>query len=484
MNTLCLPNRWSWGHALLLIMAFVAPSGNTRSAEPTGPASSLDRPPPSLWTRPAGDDWPQFLGLSQNGKSSEQGIRTDWPKGGLPLIWQQPLGTSYGIASISGGRLFQLDRVGDQERLTCLVAETGKELWRFDQPVDYRDLYGYNNGPRSSPTVDGGRVYTLGVAGRLCCVSAESGKLLWMHELNEKYQVVQNFFGVSACPLVVGDLVIVMVGGSPKEDLRLPPGRLDRVQPNGSALVAFDKRTGTEVWRGGEDTASYSTPIPALFLKAGTREPAAILAFTRSGLLAVQAATGKQLWLYPWRANFLESVNAAVPVLRGDEVLISECYQVGSSLLKVNERAFEVRRSDSENRRTQSFRAHWATPIEADGFLYGCSGRNEPDSDLRCVQWSDGEPQWVDPRRIRTSLLYVDGHFVVLDERGKMELIKASPKALEVVSSMDLGSMAAPDGQPLLTAPCWAAPVLAHGLLFVRGENRLCCFELIPQPEK
>ncbi len=439
-------------------------------------AVDYERAPARIGKRAKGADWPHFLGPQRNGKSSETGIRTDWKGGQLPVVWQRKLGRSYGIGSVAAGRYYSFERDGNQESLFCLAAETGELLWRFDQSIEYEDLYGYNNGPRSSPTIDGGRVYTLGVAGRLSCVGAVDGKPIWQHSLHDEYSVVQNFFGASACPVIVGELVIVMVGGSPKEDLQIPPGQLDRVSPNGTAIVAFDKRTGEEKWRAGDDLASYSTPLPIQI-----NDQPFLLAFAREGLLGIDVASGKSVWHFPWRANFLESVNAAVPIVRGDEVLISECYQVGSALLKFDSKNVKLLRRDPVSRREQSMRAHWATPIEIDGYIYGCSGRNEPDSDLRCIEWKTGALQWSDPRRVRTSLLAVDGHLVVLEEFGVLQLIKTDPKQLRVITELDLGVPHPELGLPAMRPPCWAAPVLSHGLLYIRSDDRLICFELIKE---
>ena len=441
-----------------------------------GPASPTLGSLRDLGTRNLGDDWPQFLGMRHDGTSAETGIRTDWSAGKLPVVWSREFGTSYGIGSVAAGRYFQLHRIGDSERLTCLNAETGEELWSQDHPVQYEDLYGYNNGPRTSPTIDGDSVYTMGVAGRLTCRDANDGRQRWFVDTNEKYGVVQNFFGVGCSPLVVDDLVIVMVGGSPSEDQRIPPGRLDRVSPNGSAIVAFDKKTGAERYRVGNYLASYASLRPMV-----VNNTTVVLAFVREGLLAIDAISGRQLWMFPWRSSLMESVNAAMPVVDGDQVLVSECYEIGSALLRAGEDNFKVLRSDSENRRLQTFRAHWATPIKVGDFLFGCSGRNPPDSDLRCVDWAAGKLKWSDFRRERTSLLGIDGHLVVLGERGGMELIKATSDGFQPVTTLNLAARdLTQPAQPPLNYPCWAAPIVSHGLMYVRGENTLICFELIP----
>jgi len=439
--------------------------------------TSGDAPPvdsASLWTRTAGEDWPRFLGTTFDGKSTETGIRTDWSGDALPVVWSMPVGTSYGIGAVADGRYFQHERVGDVERLRVVRAESGQPLWQDDLPVRYEDLYGYNNGPRDTPAIAGDKVVTYGVAGRLACRDVVTGKVNWTIDTNAKYGVIQNFFGVGCSPLVHDGKVIVMVGGSPAEDASLPPGRLDRVSPNGSALVAFDLQTGNEIWKVGDDLASYSSP--RIMTVGGVT---LALIFARDALLAVDVASGKVLWEYPHRARILESVNSIVPVVSGNRVLISECYEVGAVMLEVTANGYKEIWKDPSNRRQQSLRAHWATPIVVGDWLFGCSGRNEPDSDLRCIRWDSGEVAWSDGRRSRSSLMYVDGHFVVLDETGLMQLIKVNPDKLEVITEIDLG-IPGRNRQPL-GSPYWAAPALSHGLLYVRGSERVLCLELIPE---
>ncbi len=440
------------------------------------PLDSAGEQSTNLWTRAAGEDWPGFLGPSGDGRSSETGIQSDWSGDSPKVVWSLDVGTSYGIGAVAGGRYFQHERVGDRERLRAVRAETGEPLWQNDLPVTYTDMFGYNNGPRDTPAVDGDDVITFGVAGRLTCRNLIDGRVKWTIDTSEKYGVIQNFFGVGCSPLIHGDKVIVMVGGSPAEDASLPPGRLDRVTPNGSALVAFDRATGQEVWKAGDDLASYSSP--RLITIQGLTM---VLIFAREGLLAVEADAGKPLWHFPYRARSLESVNAMVPVISGSRVLLSECYEIGSVLLEVSREGCEVVWQDPPNRRQQAFRAHWATPILVDGWLYGCSGRNEPDSDLRCISWHNGQVAWADDRRSRCSLLYVDGHLVTLDESGLLELIKVDPERLSVISSIDLERAAA--GRQPLGRPYWAAPILSHGLLYVRGSERVLCLELIETAE-
>ena len=167
-------------------------------------------------------------------------------------------------------------------------------------------------------------------------------------------------------------------------------------------------------------------------------------------------------------------------------VFISETYGPGSSMLAVKPGGYDVVWQDNPRGRRKAFQAHWSTPMYVDGYLYGCSGRNSPDAQLRCIEWNTGRVAWSVADAVHSSLLYVDGHFVCLDEYGRLRLIKANPAQCEVVSQLNLGQRhprSTPErthARRLLRFPCWAAPILAHGLLYVRGKDRLLCLELIP----
>ena len=448
--------------AMMVVLGFVAPQvAGGQTSDP------LDRPPASVWTRQSGDDWPQFLGASVQGNSRETGIRKDWTQGKLPLLWRVPLSESYGMCSVAYGRVYQFDRVGDQARLICLTAEDGKELWRFEYPTDYEDMYGYNGGPRCSPLIDEGRVFIYGVEGMLHCLSAASGELVWKLDTMRRFGVLQNFFGVGSNPIIQGDLLWVMVGGSPPEDQRLPAGALDRARGNKSGLVAFDKRTGEVRRQFSDELASYASLKPATI-----QGKAWCFAFARGGLVGFDPVSGEQRFDFPWRARILESVNAATPVVVGDEVLITETYGPGAALLRVGARDAEVVWQDGRGRQ-KSLQAHWNTPVYHEGYVYASSGRHTADADLRCVQWKTGKVMWSRPGTTRCSLLGIDGCLIVLGERGDLYLIKASPEGYEEITRAEFD-------RSLLSYPSWAAPVVSHGLLFVRGERSLACFELIP----
>jgi outer membrane protein assembly factor BamB len=419
-------------------------------------------------------DWPAFLGPTGDGKSPEQGEFEPWGDNGPPLRWTLPVGNGYCAPSIAAGRLYLFDRHPAGQRLTCYDVAHARpaELWRFEYPSDFADQYGYDNGPRCCPVVDGDRVYLYGPEGILHCLNTADGSVIWKVDTAARFGVVPNFFGVGSTPVVEGDLLIAQVGGSPPDS---PATITGQTRPNGSAVVAFDKRTGQVRYQIGDELASYAGPVLA---ESAGRRWCFLLA--RGGLLAFNPADGKIDFHYPWRASIVESVNAANPVVVGDQVFISETYGPGSSLLRFKPGGFEVIWKDEGPQRAKKMQAHWPTPIHVDGYLYGSSGRHSGNAELRCVQWSSGKLMWSLPGLTRSSLMHVNGHFVVLTEFGKLILLKVNPERPEALFSVTPSNS---DGQPLIPDPAWAAPVLSDGRLYVRGKGLLACFQLLKKPQ-
>lgn len=441
------------------------------------PAKADDPPPPDLRTRKTGHDWPCFLGPTGDGVCAETGILKPWPAVGPHLVWMKTLGTGYSMPVVARGRLYLYDRIRARARLRALNAETGEELWKFDYPTDYRDQYGYNNGPRCCPVVDGDRVYIYGPEGMLHCVRASDGKLVWKVNTQAEFGVIPNFFGVGSTPVVEGDLLLAQIGGSPKGSENTP---FEDLKGTGTGVVAFDKYTGKVKWKASDELASYASPVLATIDKRRW-----CFVFARGGLVALEPATGKVDFHYPWRSGMLESANASNPVVVGNRVLLTECYEIGSSLLEVRPGGYKEVWTDKGKGRAKSLMGHWMTPIHVDGYVYGCNGRHREEAELRCVELANGKVMWREKDLTRCSLLHIDGHFVCLGEDGWLRLLKVNPKKYDEVSSVQLrprdrNGKTDEDAPPLLGYPCWAAPIVSNGLMYVRGKDRLVCLELIP----
>ena len=429
--------------------------------------ASLAPPGTSAQDASPGSDWPRILGPTADGKSPETGILTDWPTAGPPLVWEQSAGEGYAGPVIADGRLFLFDRRDDQARLRAMDARTGDLLWTTEYTSIYDDYYQYSRGPRAAPVVDGDLVFTFGVEGRLRATRVTDGELQWEVDTVEQFGVVKNFFGVGSSPIVEGDLLIAMVGGSPPDSPRIHSGE---VAGNGSGIVAFDKTTGEVRYSVSDELASYASPVIATI---GDRRWGFM--FARGGLVGFEPTSGEIDFHFPWKSRTLESVNASSPVVVGDTVFISETYGPGAALLRVEPGGYEVIWQDG--RRDQAMATHFGNHIYLDGTLYGSHGRNSASSTLRAIDYATGEVRWDSHVIGWSSLLYADGHLIVLAEDGQLLLVDPTPEELRVVAS---SVPARADGTPLLAAPSWSPPVLSHGLLYLRGKDRLIALELIP----
>lgn len=452
--------------ALYALAGFFA--GATAAAQ-----SRVARAPKPLARDAVTQDWPWFLGPTHNAVSTETKLSRALPPS---LVWEFAKGTSYASPAIAGTRLLFIHRVANNEVVVCLHPETGALQWEFRYPTAFEDRYGYNNGPRSSPVVDGSRAYTVGAEGKLHCFDAGSGRVLWKRDLRADYNVPQDFFGTASTPLVEGPLLIVNVGA-----------------PGGPCVVAFDKTTGREQWRAGKQWGpSYASPVPAVIhsrrrvfvFAGGESEP------PTGGLLCIDPSNGRVDFEFPWRSRTYESVNASCPVIFDNKVFVSASYRAGGALLEVQ--------PDFRHRvlwTTQEFGLHWNTPIYRDGYLYGFDGRNEPDTSLACIdaatgkavwreftEWTDTIPTQNGIRRVpmsiyRGSLMAVDGHFLCLGEMGHLLWLDLTPKGYRQISRSWL----------FAARESWALPVLSRGLLYVVQNTRdtangttprLLCYDL------
>jgi len=387
------------------------------------------------------EDWPVFLGLRQNSTSAETGLLLDWPDKGPPVVWTKRLGRSYSPPVVAQGVLIAFHRIGDEEVIERLDARTGEARWSFRYPTRYVDRYEYNGGPRSSPAIDGDRVYTYGAEGMLTCLDLAGGKKVWQRALNKELGVPQNFFGVGVPPVIEKDLILINAGG-----------------PDGAGVVGISKKTGETVWKTSDHGASYSAPV----VRTIRGERMAVF-FTGEGLLVVRPDTGKVLHEFGFRSVYRESVNAASPVVVEDVIFLSASYYVGSIALEVTPEGLKCLWRDKKNMQN-----HWATSIYHDSFLYGIDGRHEPEAQMRCLDWKTGAVRWASPRGLgRTPFIMAQGHFLALSERGDLALIEVNPDRYVEKKRVRM-----------LDYPCWAPPVLANGLLYIRNETLLVCLDL------
>lgn len=449
-----------------------------------------------------GEDWPVFLGTQKYGLSKETGLLDSWPKAGPRLVWERELGTGYSAPSIRGNLLVIHHRINDQEIVECLDAQTAKKLWKYETVSSFKDPYGYNNGPRCSPLLTKNRCYTFGAQGRLLCLELQTGKLIWERDTQKEFKIPRAFFGVGATPILEGHRLIVLVGG----------------QPN-SGVVAFDAGTGKILWEnigqktwegvetgwpapkqyqwsGEEMLVSYSSPVAVTI--HGKRH---VLCLMRQGLVSVDPETGQENFKYWFRARLHDSVNAARPVVLGDTILLSAAYRTGAALLKVSEDGKSITEVWRDRR---SFMTHWSTPTPVGEYVFGFSGRHENEAALKCMNVATGEIAWQTsgwegsmdhfkpassstvtnsktgkieawPYYGRGSSIFADGKLIVFGERGTLALVEADTKSFQEISRF----------KPVrMEYPCWAAPVLSRGKIYLRCDHALVCYDLKSPTEK
>jgi outer membrane protein assembly factor BamB len=384
-------------------------------------------------------DWPQFLGPARNGTSPETGLFETWTKKGPPVRWSVKVGEGYAGPVVAGKRVVLFHRVGNEEVIECFDTDKGESQWKFAYATKYVDRYGKGNGPRATPLISGGKVYTYGAEGMLSCVELESGKKVWQESLRSSYKMRDNFFGIGTSPLIEGDLLLVNVGAKD------------------AGVVAFNKDTGKEVWKATDYDASYSSPVAATI--DGVRH---VIFFTREGLLSLDPANGKERFSKRWRARMAASVNAATPLVVGDEIFVTASYQTGALLVRAKKDGIEEIWSNDE-----SLSSHYNTPVVRDGFLYGIDGRQEEGGRLRCVEWKSGKVRWTKEGFGCASLLLADGHLIALTEEGELVLIEATPEAYR--EKARVGGLA---------AVCRAPLALSDGKLYGRDAKQLHCWDL------
>lgn len=416
-------------------------------------AAEMDRlsRAPLITLPPTPADWPQWLGPTRDGRAPAGPFRADWDKTPPKELWTAPCGAGYSSLAVAGGKLYVFDKKSGKERVRGLDAGTGKELWshEYAAPQAGADA-NFGAGPRSTPAVDGNRVYTVGGAGKLLCLEApaatgEKPRVVWERDLPAEFNAQIPQWGVACSPLVDGDQVIVIPGGK-----------------NG-AVAAFDKVTGQRRWAFGANTPGYSSPTAATV--HGVR---AIFAFTGDALLCLRS-DGQLMGSYAWETP--NKGNIATPLVVDDYVFISSGYNTGCALLRiVPNGSSAVSLELVYARRVKPLRAHHATPVHKNGYLYGY---DDTRGDLVCFDLRAGKPVdgWSADKLIEKGsvILADDKYLVMLSEKGDLAIAEATPTQFDLIWK----------GKKTLNGKQnWAQPVLVDGRLYLRDDEKIVCLEV------
>jgi outer membrane protein assembly factor BamB len=443
------------------------------------------------------DDWPQWLGPKRDAVWRETGILESFPKGGPTIRWRKEIGSGYSGPAVANGRVYVIDRVvakgakvpesgfdtmksaiPGNERVLCFRESDGQLLWMKEYDCPY--IVSYASGPRTTPTVDNGKVYTLGTMGDLYCFDALKGDILWNKNLPKEYSVKTPLWGFAGHPLVDGNRLICLVGGK------------------GSTVVAFDKNSGKELWKNlTTEEPGYAAPM--LYEVGGKK---LLILWDAEAVNALNPETGELYWTQPFgseptrnksgKRKLKAGMSIASPRLAGDLLLVSAFYN-GSLVLKLGNaggkptatRVWEDKGTEIEPERTTGLHSVMVTPFVKDGYIYGACSYGE----FRCLKADTGERLWMslkpttkddEPLRWGTAFIVAQGdRFFLFNEHGDLIIAKLSPKGYQEVSRAHIleptNGMARWNGPRLVL---WSHPAFADRCMFARNDRELVCVSL------
>ena len=399
-------------------------------------------------------EWNQYRGVQTAGVSPET-IRFDWSKGAPKCLWRVP--TTAGLSSfvVGEGKVFTVVKrdteSGPAEVCVALDAANGKELWAAPTGIAKYDGGGDSgtpdnkggDGPRSTPAISGGRVLVYSSTLVLNCLDAASGKPLW------KQDVIASFGGrnigwqSAMSPVVEGDLVYVAGGGA------------------GQSMLAFHPATGEPAWKSGDGAITHATPAVATI--QGVRQ---LVFFLQTGLVSVEAASGRPLWKFPFPYR---TCTGCSPVVAGDVVFCTAGYDIGGAACRVTRSSGGFSAKGlwriTGNKEVASI---WSTPVEKDGFVYGMFGfKRYGVGPLKCVDLKTGAVRWEKPDFGAGQVILNGKQLLVLADDGQLVVVEAMPEAYKEIARFKA-----------LAGKCWSTPALCDGRLYVRSTKEGACFDL------
>jgi outer membrane protein assembly factor BamB len=423
-------------------------------------------------------DWPEWLGNNRDGVWRETGLLRKFPEGGPKVLWRTPLGSGYSGPAVADGRVYVIDRqltpdvkpkrqpsgrveTAGTERVICLDAATGKQIWIHEYDCPYS--MSYPSGPRNTPLVRDGRVYVLGAMGHLKCLNANDGSVRWEKNLPKQYKCEAPVWGYASHPLLDGDLLYCLIGGE------------------GSAVVAFNKDTGNEVWKA-LDTEEVGYSPPVIIDTAGRRQ---LIIWLSETINALDPATGAKLWSQDYPPEGTPTRPAPtiiVPRMMGDLLFIATYYH-GPMMLKLasDKPAAEVLWKDKTKslRKPEGLHCLMATPILRDGHIYGICANGE----LRCCVAATGEQLWetyapVGGKKTDCGTVFIipnGDRYVMFNDSGELILAQMSPSGYTEIDRAKIIDPVEPARNRMIV---WSHPAFANKCVYVRNNKEIVCVSL------
>jgi outer membrane protein assembly factor BamB len=428
------------------------------------------------------DDWPQWLGPKRDGVWRETGILAKFPKGGPKVRWRTPIGEGYSGPAVANGKVYITDRilakdaknpdnaferktrVQGVERTLCLNEADGKILWNHEYECEYQ--ISYASGPRTTPVIADGKVYTLGAMGHLYCYDANNGKVLWSKDLLKTYIKTPPVWGVSGQPLIDGNRLICLVGGK------------------GSTVVAFNKDDGKELWK--NLTASEPGYAPPMIFDIGGKRQ--LILWHADAVNGLNPETGELYWSQVYNHKKSLKAGMSIPTPRQDkDKLFFTCFYEGSLLLQFKDKVqpnvvWQIQGRDVLPEDTQALHSVMVTPVIKDGYIYGVCSYGE----LRCIEEATGKRIWSTHKPVTGESTRWGNAFIVeqadryflFNELGDLIIAKFSPKGYQEIDRANIleptNTMAPPKGRRVI----WSHPAYANRSIYARNDKEIICVSL------
>lgn len=392
----------------------------------------------TIGQRASTSDWPQWQGPQRTGLSIETGLLKSWPEGGPKVAWSiKDIGAGYGSIAIKGNSILVQGTQGNDSVVFCLDRTSGERVWV--RPLGPMIKEGRGHGPRGTPTIDGNFVYALSENGDLACLKFNDGSVVWQRNILTDFKGRNIKWLVSESPLVDGNNLIVMPGGTE------------------AGIVALNKTDGKTVWQTKElsDEAGYASAM--VYNIHGVRT---IFQFTARGAVGVRANDGKLMWRYDRVAN--RTANITTPIIHDNKVFYTSAYGTGCALLDLKKEGDEIKANEVYF--NPDMMNHHGGVVLVNGYLYGFSN-----SILTCMEFATGKVMWKDRSVGKGTLTYADGHLYMLGETNTAGLAEATPTGYKEKGRFNIADSG---------WPSWAHPVVVGGKLYLRNQGMLTCYNV------
>jgi len=390
-------------------------------------------------------DWPQWRGPNRDGNVKDAFVPGTWPKT-LKEEWKITVGIGHASPVEANGRIYVFARQGEDEVLLCLDSVTGKEVWRSSQPISYQmheAATSHGKGPKATPVVSNGAVYTFGISGVLSAHDAGTGKLKWRREFSKEYPKTSPLFGTAMSPLVDSGLLIAHVGGHDK-----------------GALTAFDTETGAVKWSNNADGPAYASPI--IVTLAGVRQ---IVTFMQKDIVGVDFATGKLLWKLPSKTQYDENCNTVVAY---KDLLIFSREEQGLSAFRLAKQGAEIIPQQAWNNKDAEL--YLNTPVLQGNLLFGMTARQK--GQFFAVDADTGKTVWQSPGRM--------GENAAILNLGGKAVIFLTNEAKLIVQPVEAKTYSPVVQYTVAASPTWAHPLVLGRRILIKDETTLASLSIAP----